>query len=123
MNNQGGIIMKNLFKLVIIAFFSCFMAFFISCSESGGTIIIKNNYSEEKTVTVYSDFSITNLSVSSMISYKDKYGPNNISADSTGTIIVKNNTHYGIVWHNGDVDAYKSVDVANGEIVEVIIPW
>jgi len=115
--------MKNIKKLAFIAFFICFGVLFISCSEQGGTIIIKNNYSEEKSVTIYSDFSISNLDTNSIISYKDKYTLDKLNPGGFDTINVKSNSHYGIVWHNGDVDAYKTVDVSNNETVEVIIPW
>jgi len=92
--------------------------FFTSCGEYGGTIIVNNNYSEDKIVNVYSAFSVSGI----MFSYEDKYGPQTIITDSSGTFNVKSNTTYGIIWNHDKVDKFKTVKVSNGETVEVNIP-
>jgi hypothetical protein len=93
------------------------MILLTSC-EVGGTIIVKNNYSTDKNVTVYSDFS--SLS-DPLFTYEDEYGPKTIFAHSSENFNVKNNTTYGIVWYDGG-SKYKTVHVSNGDTVEVSIP-
>jgi len=110
--------MKNIFKFVLVILTVCFTVFLNSCGECGGTIIVKNNYSEDKIVTVYSKFSVYGI----MFSYEDKYGPKNITAGSTASFSVDSNTKYGIVWNHNTVDEYTTVEVSNGETVEVNIP-
>jgi hypothetical protein len=113
-----GVIMKNIIKFVFVILAFCFIAFLISCVEKGGTIIINNNYSEDKMVTVYSDFSLS----LSMFFYKDKYGPQNIVAGGTGNFSVKSDALYGIIWKGDKYDEVITVKVSNGETVEVKIP-
>ena len=109
--------MKNLLKFVFVALSLCFMCFLTSC-EVGGTIIVKNNYSTDKNVTVYSDFtSVSDL----LFTFEDKYGPKTIFARSSEFFNVKSNTTYGIVWYDGG-DNYKTVKVSSGDTVEVSIP-
>ena len=110
--------MKILFKIFVPISILCLMVFFMSCDEYGGTIIIKNNYNEDKTVTVYSDFSVSYI----IFSYKDAYGPIKITAGSTGNINVKTNTNYGVMWRDAGIDKYKTVKISNGETVEINIP-
>jgi len=109
--------MKNLFKFVFVALFLCFMALLTSC-EYGGTIIVKNNYSTDKDVTVYSDFSLSSF----IFTYEDMYGPKTIVAGSSDVFNVKSNTTYGIVWYVDGVSKYQTVEVSNGDTVEVRIP-
>ena len=110
--------MKNLSKFVFVALSLCFISFLTSCGKYGGTIIVKNNYSTDKTVTVYSNFS----SNGTIFSYKDEYGPKTIVADSSDVFDVKSNTDYGIVWNDGGIDKYKTVEISNGDTIEVNIP-
>jgi len=110
--------MKNIFKFVFVILAICFIASLISCGEHGGIIIVKNNYSEDKTVTVYSEFLLSGLS----FTYKDKYGPQVIVAGGTGIFSVKDNTEYGIIWKHKGYDNHKTVEVSNGETIEVKIP-
>jgi hypothetical protein len=107
--------MKNLLKFVLLSFFVSFLS---SCGEAGGTIIVKNSGSAEKIVTVYSDF----VPYGSVFMYKDKYGPKNIGAGGSADFVVKSDGQYGIVWNNGTVDRYRTVDVSGGNIVEYDLP-
>jgi len=104
-------------KLLFILGVAC-IVFLVSCDEYGGTIIVKNNYSEDKTVTVYSDFSPSVI----IFTYKDIYGPKNIIAGGTANFSVKSNTHYGVVWNHNKIDNYKIVEVSKGGTVEINIP-
>jgi len=110
--------MKNIFKFTFVILTICFIAFLFSCGEYGGTIIVKNNYSEDKIVTVYSEFSVSG----NIFTYKDKYGPQNIIAGGTETFNVKSNPKYGIIWNYDEIDNFKTVELSNGETVEVNIP-
>jgi len=114
--------MKNGHKLLFIIIF-VFLFFLNSCDEYGGTIVISNNYSENITTTVYSEFTIMSNTIFGLVfSYKDKYGPKNITAKSSEKFNVDTNSRYGIVWkHNGN-DKYKTVNVEKGQTVEVNIP-
>jgi hypothetical protein len=96
------------------------MASLFSCGEMGGTIIVKNNYSEDVSVTIYSDF--TKPSSLGIFQYKNKYGPKTITAGSTDIFNVGTNADYGIVWRVGGYDRYTTRQVANGEVVEITIP-
>jgi hypothetical protein len=51
--------MKNLLKFtfVTLALDLCFACFLTSCGEQGGTIVVKNNFSFEQNVKVYSGYS------------------------------------------------------------------
>jgi hypothetical protein len=109
--------MKNLLKFVFVALSLCFMFLLTSC-EFGGTIVVKNNYSTDKDVTVYSGFT----SVSGpLFKFENEYGPKTIFAHSSENFNVESNTTYGIVWYDGG-DKYKTVKVSNGDTVEVSIP-
>jgi len=115
--------MKNMVKVFIAAIILCIVPLFISCGERGGKIVVNNNYSENKSVTVYSDFSIKYKVLNiTEFSYKDKYGPAMITDGSCGDFNVNSNTTYGIIWRDGRVDKYKTVEVVNGETVYVDIP-
>ena len=109
--------MRNILKFIFVALFLCFVSLLTSC-ESGGTIVVKNNYSTDKNVTVYSDFT----SVSGpLFTFEDKYGPKTIFAHSSEIFNVKSNTTYGIIWYDGG-DKYKTIKVSSGDTVEVSIP-
>jgi len=110
--------MKDIFKFVFVILTVCFIAFLFSCKEHGGTIIVKNNYSEDKIVTVYSEFSASGI----VFSYKDKYEPQNITAGGTNSFSVESNAKYGIVWNHNKIDEFKTVEVSDGETFEVNIP-
>jgi hypothetical protein len=111
--------MNNLLKLGIIALSLCLLTSLSSCSK-GGTIIIKNNYSNDKEVTIYSDFKEPDNFGS--FNYRDKYGLKNINIGSTCTFNVNTNATYGIVWRGTDYDYHKTVEVSNGEVVKISIP-
>jgi hypothetical protein len=110
--------MKYLLTFVFITLTLCFICILISCGEYGGTIVVKNNYPEDKTVTVYSDVTFSGP----IFTYKDKYGPKNIITGSTGNFSVDSNTHYGIIWSHDGVDKYEVVEVSNGATIKVNIP-
>ncbi|MDR3130458.1 MAG: hypothetical protein LBU18_02835 [Treponema sp.] len=111
--------MKSVLKFVFAALVLFCVSFLTACGEYGGTIIVKNNLEEEVEVTVYSDF----LSYGLSFSYNGiKYGPETIAAGSSADFSVKENFRYGIVWKRLGVDNYKTVDVSNGDTVEVSIP-
>ena len=109
--------MKNIIKFVFIILALCFIVFLISCCEAGGTIIIKNNYSEDKMVIIY-EYSLIGVT----FNYKDKYGPQNIVAGCTGSFSVKSNAVYGIIWTHNKIDYVKTAEVSYGETVEKEIP-
>jgi hypothetical protein len=102
----------------------CFMAFLISCVEEGGTIIVINNYLEDKSVAVYSDYRYMGMG---LFSYTKKYGPKDISAnnifnDNTVKFNVSSDANYGIIWkHSANVDRVKEIYVSGGNTVEVTI--
>ena len=112
--------MDNLPKFVFVALSLCFISFLTSCGEYGGTIIVKNNYSTTKTVSLYSNFYPT--AIDTIFSYKDKYGPKTIVAGSSDVFDVEGNIRYGIIWSDDGVDKYKVVKVSHGDTVEVNIP-
>jgi len=122
--------MKNLLKFAFTVLAILFSVSLFSCGkedeaivEGGGIIFVKNNYSEDKTVTVYSDFSIEHMtSLYATIKYKDRYGPQSIPADSTVAFIVNSDAHYGIVWRHDGKDSYTTVNASNNEAVDVRIP-
>ena len=110
--------MKTAIKVIVMTIIFCIVLYFISCSEHGGTIIITNNFSNEKTVTVYSEFSIFG---GFLFRYKDEYGPKDIASGDSVSFNVSSNSSYSIVWGN-DKYTYKTIDVAGGETVQVNIP-
>lgn len=110
--------MKKFYKFAFVILALIFMSSLISCFEIGGTIIVKNNYSNDKEVTVYSDFSPSSF----IFTYKDKYGPITIIAGSTDCFNVNSDSTYGIIWRDGSVNKYKKIEVSNGNTVEVTIP-
>jgi hypothetical protein len=109
--------MKILIKKLILVLILCLIFIHVSCGEFGGTIIIKNNYSEEKTVRVYSEYS-----GGIVFSYKKMYGPIVIAPGNTGKLNVDTNSRYGIIWRPSNVNSEKVINVSNGETVEINIP-
>ena len=109
--------MKKLLITSVIISVLCFCIFFTSC-EFGGTIVVKNNYSEDISVTAYSEFKDNGF----LFEYRESYGPINIISHSTGSFDVNSDTKYGIVWSNGKIKDYKTVHVSNGETIYVDIP-
>jgi len=100
--------MKIISKFLIFTVLMCAIFLFTTCNELGGTIIIKNNYTSDKTVTVYKDFSPS----FSIFTYTEKYGPKNINTGGTVKFNVNRNAIYGIVWRDDSIDKYKSVYVS-----------
>jgi len=111
--------MKTAIKVIVMTTILCIGLCFISCFEHGGTIIVTNDFSNEKTVTVYSEFSIVG---GILFSYKEKFSTKDIAPGESAEFIVSSNTEYGIVWGN-DRYSYKIIEVSGGENVQVNIPW
>jgi len=110
--------MKTAIKVIVMTTILCIGLCFISCFEHGGTIIVTNDFSNEKTVTVYSEFSIVG---GILFSYKEKFSTKDIAPGESAEFIVSSNTEYGIVWGN-DRYSYKIIEVSGGENVQVNIP-
>ena len=106
-------IFSKLFLASVILFF------LIACSETGGTIIVKNNHPEGKSVTAYSKFS----PIGYAFSFKDSYGPLYIAEGTAASFDVSTDGDYGIVWKksSGD-DTYRVVSVSKGSTREISIP-
>jgi hypothetical protein len=112
--------MKNVLKWAFAVLALCLIASLSSCGRIGGTIIVKNNYSRDKEITIYSDFKEPNGF--GLFQFRFKYGLKTINAGSTGTFNVNTNTKYGIVWHGTVTDEYKIVEISNGKVVKISIP-
>ena len=114
---------RHIFVISAFIFFSA--AIFTSCGEYGGTIIVNNNYSSEIKVTIYTEFGIISQGdayVPTFFSYKYKYGPETIEAGNNEFFAVSRNTSYTITWSDASNFRHKTIEVANGNIVEVNIP-
>jgi hypothetical protein len=98
----------------------CSIIFLFSCVESGGTIIVENNYNAQKYITI-----LSNASGEIETKYDDMYGPEIVSAKGTVSFNVKSNTRYSIFWGDNrqiSSDNRKNVNVSGGETVTVKIP-
>jgi hypothetical protein len=110
--------MKNSGKFgVALVLALCFAV--TSCGEKGGTLIVKNNYTDDKSVAVYSDFS---LNGPTLFNYKDQYGPKTIAKGGSVSFDVTSDAKYTIVWYANGKDWVKGVQVSGGETVEAVIP-
>ena len=109
--------MKKAIKLIVMTTIFCIVLCFISCEEYGGTIIVTNNFSNEKTVKVYTEYHNDGW----LIRYKEIYGTKDIAPGDSASFNVGYNLSYDIVWDNGKY-TYKTIEVSGGKTVQIDIP-
>jgi hypothetical protein len=109
--------MKHSGKFVFMVLALCFAV--TSCGEKGGTLIVKNNYTDDKSVAVYSGYS---LNGPTLFYYDDKYGPKTIAVGGSASFDVTSDAKYTIVWYASGKDQTKTVQVSGGDTVEADIP-
>jgi hypothetical protein len=110
--------LKNLSFITVIGF----IILLASCGETGGTIVVKNNFETLKEVAVFSDVSFSLF----WFEYKDMYGPEIIPAGETREFNVTSNTTYHVFWRYFGEEWERNdctiTNVSKGETVFVDIP-